>query len=110
MWETLSIPFEVDSVTVTDKDGVYKIYPQYDNNGTVEGEFWLRDFREKEVSAEDFQKNWHDIQATSRETALPKKNVPYIIRVPDDDTHYWADKYIVFHGASYQTIDDVYSP
>lgn len=110
VWETLSIPFEVDSVTVTDEDGVYKIYPQYDNNGTVtEGEFWLRDFREKEVSAEDFQANWHDIQATTAEAALPKKNVPYIIRVPDDDTHYWAGKYIVFHGASYQTIDDVYS-
>lgn len=110
VWETLSIPFEVDSVTVTDEDGVYKIYPQYDNNGKVtEGEFWLRDFREKEVSAEDFQKNWHDIQATTAKDALPKKNVPYIIRVPDDDFHYWADKYIVFHGASYQTIDDVYS-
>lgn len=110
VWETLSIPFEVDSVTVTDDDGVYKIYPQYDNNGTVtEGEFWLRDFREKEVSAEDFQANWHDIQATTAKAALPKKNVPYIIRVPDDDTHYWAGKYIVFHGASYQTIDDVYS-
>lgn len=109
VWETLSIPFEVDSVTVTDEDGVYKIYPQYDNNGTVtKGEFWLRDFREKEVSAEDFQANWHDIQATTAEVALPKKNVPYIIRVPDDNTHYWADKYIVFHGASYQTIDDVY--
>lgn len=110
VWETLSIPFEVDSVTVTDEDGVYKIYPQYDNNGTVtEGEFWLRDFREKEVSAEDFQANWHDIQATTAEAALPKKNVPYIIRVPDDNTHYWKNKYIVFHGASYQTIDDVYS-
>lgn len=110
VWETLSIPFEVDSVTVTDKDGVYKIYPQYDNNGKVtEGEFWLRDFREKEVSAEKFQANWHDIQATEAEAALPKKNVPYIIRVPDDGTNYWKDKYIVFHGASYQTIDDVYS-
>ena len=110
VWETLSIPFEVDSVTVTDEDGVYKIYPQYDNNGMVtEGEFWLRDFREKEVSAEDFQANWHDIQATTAEAALPKKNVPYIIRVPDDNTHYWKNKYIVFHGASYQTIDDVYS-
>lgn len=109
VWETLSIPFEVDSVTVTDEDGVYKIYPQYDNNGKVtEGEFWLRDFREKEVSAEDFQANWHDIQATTAKDALPKKNVPYIIRVPDDGTNYWADKYIVFHGASYQTIDDVY--
>ena len=30
--------------------------------------------------------------------------------MPDDAIHYWADKYIVFHGASYQTIDDVYSP
>lgn len=108
VWETLSIPFEVDSVTVTDEDGVYKIYPQYDNNGTVEGEFWLREFREKEVSAEKFQANWHDIQATTAKDALPKKNVPYIIRVPDDVNHYWADKYIVFHGASYQTIDDVY--
>lgn len=110
VWETLSIPFEVDSVTVTDEDGVYKIYPQYDNNGKVTaGEFWLRDFRKKEVSAEDFQANWHDIQATTAEAALPKKNVPYIIRVPDDNTHYWEGKYIVFHGASYQTIDDVYS-
>lgn len=110
VWETLSIPFEVDSVTVTDEDGVYKIYPQYDNNGKVTaGEFWLRDFRKKEVSAEDFQANWHDIQATTAEAALPKKNVPYIIRVPDDNIHYWEGKYIVFHGASYQTIDDVYS-
>ena len=110
VWETLSIPFEVDSVTVTDKDGVYKIYPQYDNNGMVEGEFWLREFRKKEVSAEDFQANWHDIKATTAKDALPEKNVPYIIRVPNDVTNYWADKYIVFHGASYQTIDDVYSP
>lgn len=110
VWETLSIPFEVNKVTVTDEDGEYEIYPQYDNDGTVtEGEFWLRDFRKPEVSAEDFQANWHDIQATTAEAALPKKNVPYIIRVPDDDTHYWADKYIVFHGESYQTIDDVYS-
>lgn len=109
VWETLSIPFEVNKVTVTDEDGEYEIYPQYDNNGTVKGEFWLRDFREKEVSAEDFQANWHDIKATTAKDALPKKNVPYIIRVPDDATHYWADKYIVFHGASYQIIDDVYS-
>lgn len=110
VWETLSIPFEVNRVTVTEGNDEYEIYPQYINDGKVtEGEFWLRDFRKKEVSAEDFQANWHDIQATTAETALPKKNVPYIIRVPDDDTHYWADKYIVFHGASYQTIDDVYS-
>lgn len=110
VWETLSIPFEVNRVTVTEGNDEYEIYPQYINDGKVtEGEFWLRDFREKEVSAEDFRANWHDIQATSAEAALPKKNVPYIIRVPDDVNNYWADKYIVFHGASYQTIDDVYS-
>ena len=110
VWETLSIPFEVNRVTVTEGNDEYEIYPQYINNDTVAGEFWLREFRKKEVSAEDFQANWHDIQATTAKDALPKKNVPYIIRVPDDATHYWADKYIVFHGASYQTIDDVYSP
>lgn len=109
VWETLSIPFEVNRVTVTEGNDEYEIYPQYINNDTVAGEFWLREFRKKEVSAEDFQANWHDIQATTAKDALPKKNVPYIIRVPDDNTHYWADKYIVFHGASYQTIDDVYS-
>lgn len=110
IWETLSLPFDVSKITVSDKEGEYELHAQYtDNNTTHEGEFWLRDFREKEVSAEDFQANWHDIQATTAETALPKKNVPYIIRVPDDNTHYWEGKYIVFHGASYQTIDDVYS-
>lgn len=109
VWETLSIPFEVNRVTVTEGNDEYEIHPQYINNDTVAGEFWLREFRKKEVSAEDFQKNWHDIQATTAKDALPKKNVPYIIRVPDDGTNYWADKYIVFHGASYQTIDDVYS-
>ena len=109
VWETLSIPFEVNRVTVTEGNDEYEIYPQYINNDTVAGEFWLREFRKKEVSAEDFQANWHDIQATTAKDALPKKNVPYIIRVPDDNTHYWADKYIVFHGASYQKIDDVYS-
>lgn len=110
IWETLSLPFDVSKITVSEGEVEYELHAQYNNNGTtVAGEFWLRDFREKEVSAEEFQANWHDIQATTAEAALPKKNVPYIIRVPDDDTHYWADKYIVFHGASYQIIDDVYS-
>lgn len=110
IWETLSLPFDVSKITVSEGEVEYELHAQYNNNGTtVAGEFWLRDFRKKEVSAEDFQANWHDIQATTAEAALPKKNVPYIIRVPDDDTHYWAGKYIVFHGASYQTIDDVYS-
>lgn len=109
IWETLSLPFDVSKITVSEGEVEYELHAQYNNNGTtVAGEFWLRDFREKEVSAEEFQANWHDIQDTT--AALPKKNVPYIICVPDDDTHYWADKYIVFHGASYQTIDSVYSP
>ncbi len=110
IWETLSLPFDVSKITVSEGEVEYELHAQYNNNGTtVAGEFWLRDFRKKEVSAEDFQANWHDIQATTAEAALPKKNVPYIIRVPDDNTHYWEGKYIVFHGASYQTIDDVYS-
>lgn len=111
IWETLSLPFDVSKITVSEGEVEYELHAQYtdNNNTTHEGEFWLRDFREKEVSAEEFQANWHDIQATTAETALPKKNVPYIICVPDDDTHYWKDKYIVFHGASYQTIDSVYS-
>lgn len=110
IWETLSLPFDVSKITVSEGEVEYELHAQYtdNNNTTHEGEFWLRDFREKEVSAEEFQANWHDIQDTT--AALPKKNVPYIIRVPDDNTHYWADKYIVFHGASYQTIDSVYSP
>lgn len=108
IWETLSLPFDVSKITVSEGEVEYELHAQYtdNNNTTHEGEFWLRDFREKEVSAEEFQANWHDIQDTT--AALPKKNVPYIICVPDDDTHYWKDKYIVFHGASYQTIDSVY--
>ena len=109
IWETLSLPFDVSKITVSDEEVEYELHAQYtDNNTTHEGEFWLRNFHEAQVSADAFQQNWHDIEATSPQTALPKRNVPYIIRVPDDNTHYWADKYIVFHGASYQTIDSVY--
>ena len=108
IWETLSLPFVVSKITVSDNEGEYELYAQYNNNGTtVEGNFWLRNFRETQVSAEAFQQNWHDIEATSPQTALPKRNVPYIIRVPAGD--YYADKYIVFHGEGYQTINEVYS-
>ena len=108
IWETLSLPFEVSKITVSDNEGEYELHAQYtDNNTTHEGEFWLRNFREAQVSANAFQQNWHDIEATSPQTALPKRNVPYIIRVPDGD--YYADKYIVFHGEGYQKIDKVYS-
>ncbi len=110
VWETLCLPFTVDSITVYDPDDDkdYKLYAQYNNNGTtVEGSFWLRVFTEQEVSAADFQDNWHDISATTMTEALPKKGVPYIIRVPDGA--YYTDKYLVFHGAGYQTIDATYS-
>lgn len=109
IWETLSLPFDVSKITVSEGEVEYELHAQYtDNNTTHEGEFWLRNFHEAQVSADAFQQNWHDIEATSPQTALPKRNVPYIIRVPKVD-NYYDDKYIVFHGASYQTIDDVYS-
>ncbi len=107
IWETLSLPFDVSKITVSEGEVEYELHAQYtDNNTTHEGEFWLRNFREAQVSADAFQQNWHDIEATSPQTALPKRNVPYIIRVPDGD--YYAERYIVFHGEGYQTIDSVY--
>ena len=112
VWETLCVPFEVDSITVTDNEGTYHLYAQYDddnnpNTSSVSGHFWLREFRNSSVCAEDFQGNWYDIQAANEQAALPKKNQPYIMRVPEGD--YYADKYITFHGKGYQTIDANYS-
>ena len=112
VWETLCVPFEVDSITVTDNEGTYHLYAQYDddnnpNTPSVSGHFWLREFQESSVCAEDFQGNWYDIQAANEQAALPKKNQPYIMRVPEGD--YYADKYITFHGKGYQTIDANYS-
>lgn len=108
IWETLSLPFDVSKITVSEGEVEYELHAQYtDNNTTHEGEFWLRNFHEAQVSADAFQQNWHDIEATSSQTALPKRNVPYIIRVPDGD--YYAERYIVFHGEGYQKIDKVYS-
>ena len=109
-WETLCLPFEVDSITVYDPDDRqnYKLYAQYRIGETVySGEFWLREFTDSPVTQAEFQSNWQDIEADSREKALPKKGVPYIIRVPGGG--YYDDKYIVFHGAGYQTIGTTYS-
>lgn len=109
-WETFCVPFEVDSVTVYDPDDQqnYHLHAQYNNGGTtVAGHFWLREFTTREVILDAFQPNWHDITATSQVEALPKKDVPYIIRVPAGD--YYTDKYIVFHGRGYQTIADTYN-
>ena len=108
-WETFCVPFEVDSVTVYDPDDQqnYHLHAQYNNGGTtVAGHFWLREFTTREVILDAFQPNWHDITATSPAEALPKKDVPYIIRVPAGD--YYTDKYVVFHGKGYQTIASEY--
>lgn len=113
VWETLCVPFEVDSITVTDNDGTYRLHAQYDqdsdpNTPSFSGHFWLREFRKNSVRAEEFQGNWYDIQVVNEQDALPQKNKPYIMRVPKEEDYY-ADKYITFHGKGYQTIDANYS-
>lgn len=113
VWETLCVPFDVDSITVTDNEGTYRLHAQYDqdsdpNTPSVSGYFWLREFRNGSVRAEEFQGNWYDIQVANEQDALPQKNQPYIMRVPEEGDYY-ADKYITFHGKGYQTIDANYS-
>ena len=110
-WETLSVPFDVDSVTVYDPatDISYPMQARYyDANGKiVEGHYWLRYFKTKEVTSSEFQPNWYDINATSAENAKPEKDKAYIIRVPAGD--FYLNKYLVFHGRGYQTIASEYN-
>lgn len=110
-WETLSIPFDVDSVTVYDPATGTSYLMQaryYDANGKiVEGHYWLRYFKTKEVTSSEFQPNWYDINATSAENAKPEKDKAYIIRVPAGD--FYVNKYLVFHGRGYQTIASEYN-
>lgn len=110
-WETLSVPFDVDSVTVYDPatDISYPMQARYyDSNGNiVEGHYWLRYFKTKEVTSSEFQPNWYDINATSAENAKPAKDKAYIIRVPAGD--FYLNKYLVFHGRGYQTIASEYN-
>ena len=110
VWETLSVPFDVDSVTAFDPaTGEHvRLDAQYNNGSTQAGNYWLRYFKTKEVTASNFQPNWYDIEATSEEAAKPKKDTPYIIRLPNGGGYY-NDKYIVFHGRGYQTIADTYN-
>jgi hypothetical protein len=80
----------------------------YDANGKiVEGHYWLRYFKTKEVTCSEFQPNWYDINATSAENAKPEKDKAYIIRVPAGD--FYLNKYLVFHGRGYQTIASEYN-
>lgn len=111
VWETLSVPFDVDSVTAFDPaTGKHvRLHAQYNHNGsTQEGNYWLRYFKTPEVTRTDFQPNWYDIEATSQKAAKPAKDKAYIIRLPNGGGYY-NDKYIVFHGRGYQTIADTYN-
>ena len=110
VWETLSVPFDVESVTAFDPaTGEHvPLHAQYNHNGaTKAGHYWLRFFKTEEVTRTEFQPNWYDIEATSQEAAKPVKDKAYIIRLPGGG--YYDDKYIVFHGRGYQTIADTYN-
>ena len=110
VWETLSVPFEVDRVTAFDPaTGEHvPLHAQYNKNGeTQEGNYWLREFKTPPVTRENFQSNWHDIEVDDQKKAKPVKNTAYIIRLPNGGGYY-NDKYIVFHGKGYQTIASEY--
>lgn len=110
VWETLSVPFEVDRVTAFDPaTGEHvPLHAQYSTSGTItSGNYWLRYFKTEEVTASNFQPNWYDIEAPSQEAAKPEKDKAYIIRLPNGGGYY-NDKYIVFHGKGYQTIASEY--
>ena len=110
VWETLSVPFDVESVTAFDPaTGEHvPLHAQYSTSGTItSGNYWLRYFKTEEVTASNFQPNWYDIEATSEDAAKPERDKAYIIRLPGGG--YYDDKYIVFHGRGYQTIADTYN-
>lgn len=114
-WHTLILPFDVNDVKVWDPDDDqwYSLYPRYssDGQGTMEtaneNDYWLRAFR-GDVDQDHFERNWYDgfvgehYAGNTASQLLPKKNEPYIIRVPGGD--YYTDKPLVFCGDGYQTI------
>lgn len=110
VWETLSVPFDVDSVTAFDPaTGEHvRLHAQYNNGSTQAGNYWLRYFQTSSVTRDNFQSNWHDIDADNQDAAKPEKDKAYIIRLPNGGGYY-NDKYIVFHGRGYQTIADTYN-
>lgn len=110
VWETLSVPFEVDRVTAFDPaTGEHvPLQAQYSTSGTItSGNYWLRYFKTEKVTASNFQPNWYDIEAPNQEEAKPEKGKAYIIRLPNGGGYY-NDKYIVFHGRGYQKIAEAY--
>lgn len=110
VWETLSVPFDVDSVTAFDPETRkhVRLYAQYKDGSTQSGNYWLRYFQTSPVTRENFQSNWYDIEVNNQNAAKPVKNTAYIIRLPDGGGYY-NNKYIVFHGRGYQTIADTYN-
>lgn len=111
VWETLSVPFDVDSVTAFDPTtGEHvRLHAQYNHNGaTKAGHYWLRYFKTASVTRTNFQPNWYDIEADNQDAAKPVKDKAYIIRLPNGGGYY-NDKYIVFHGRGYQTIAKNYN-
>lgn len=109
VWETLSVPFDVDSVTAFDPaTGKHvRLYAQYNNGSTQAGNYWLRYFKTPSVTRDNFQSNWHDIEVDNQDAAKPVKDKAYIIRLPNGGGYY-NDKYIVFHGRGYQEIAKAY--
>ena len=99
-WETLCLPFTCSAVRVYDPDDdmEYDLRPQHNSENA---EYWLRTFGPATYTERDgFQPNWQNVPVG---VELPQKDVPYIMQVPAGD--YYRDKYVMFYGKGYQTID-----
>ncbi len=111
-WETLCLPFEVTKMWVYDTDDKkdYNLYPQYIINGkdTIPGFYWLRTFSSENIEAASADKSWKT--AAKAANYLPKKDTPYIIMFPEDESGYYNDKYVYFAASGFQTIASAFSP
>lgn len=114
-WCTLSLPFTVSKVVV-DEDGTeYPLYPRF-NNGIedVEGYYWLKTIPGT-VSVDEFKASWQQLTVSTNESedaalaglVKPAKNTPYAIAFPDGS--YYGSNWVIFYGASGQTIDSDFS-
>lgn len=117
-WTTVCVPFNVSKVTVydTEDERDYSLYPRF-NNGTndVEGYYWLKTFSEA-LPITSFESAWEQLTVNTAESdpdvlttlVKPAKNTPYIIAFPDGDGYYTTN-WVVFHGATGQTIDSEFT-
>ena len=100
-WETLYLPFTVSSVQLT--DGVdYVDLIAYTGSNKGSAHYFLRTFNGA-VVRENFKQNW-----TNTTTDVPQQGTPYIIQFPEA-SGVFGNNYIVFNGASGQTIPSAYS-